>query len=118
MAAPPPSTPTDSNEGPIPLPDIRDQLRRKELQQKIAQMEAEEEAKKVKIKRSDKEAFTKVSRPWICFRFVGKSRVERKRQRLLLCPIHVSLPPTVATDIFVLLHAPGLFFAAATTNSF
>ena len=50
-----------SNEGPIPLPDIRDQLKRKELQEKIAQMEAEEEAKKVKIKRSDKEAFTKVS---------------------------------------------------------
>ena len=49
-----------SDEGPIPLPDIRDQLKRKELQQKIAQMEAEEEAKKVKIKRSDREAFTKV----------------------------------------------------------
>ena len=49
-----------SDEGPIPLPDIRDQLKRKELQQKLAQMEAEEEAKKVKIKRSDREAFTKV----------------------------------------------------------
>lgn len=56
--SPPPSTASD---GQIPLPDIRDQLKRKELQQKIAQMEAEEEAKKVKIKRSDKEAFTKVS---------------------------------------------------------
>ena len=45
----------------MPLPDIRDQLKRKELQEKIAQMEAEEESKRVKIKRSDKEAFTKVS---------------------------------------------------------
>eukprot|EP00977_Amphora_coffeiformis_P017958 scaffold6038_cov125-Amphora_coffeaeformis.AAC.6 len=35
-----------SNEGPIPLPDIRDQLKRKELQEKISKMEAEEQEKK------------------------------------------------------------------------
>jgi hypothetical protein len=52
---------TSTTAGQIPLPDIRDTLRRKELQQKIAQMEADEETKKVRIKRSDKEAFAKVS---------------------------------------------------------
>ena len=57
----PPPEPIEGAADPIPLPDIRDQLKRKELQEKIAQMEADEEAKKVKIKRSDKEAFTKVS---------------------------------------------------------
>ena len=56
----PPIEPIEGAADPIPLPDIRDQLKRKELQEKIAQMEADEEAKKVKIKRSDKEAFTKV----------------------------------------------------------
>jgi hypothetical protein len=56
-----PSSTTSTTDGQIPLPDIRDTLRRKELQQKIAQMEADEETKKVRIKRSDKEAFAKVS---------------------------------------------------------
>ena len=71
-----------SNEGPIPLPDIRDQLKRKELQEKIAQMEAEEEAKKVKIKRSDKEAFTKVSLACSLLSFVF---LLRQLLRLLEC---------------------------------
>ena len=52
---------SSSTEGPIPLPDIRDQLKRKELQEKIAKMEEEEKEQKVKIKRSDKAAFIKVS---------------------------------------------------------
>ena len=51
---------SSSTEGPIPLPDIRDQLKRKELQEKIAKMEEEEKEQKVKIKRSDKAAFIKV----------------------------------------------------------
>lgn len=58
-----PPSPVDNNnqEGTLPLPDIRDQLKRKELQEKIAKMEAEQEETKVKIKRSDKDAYNKVS---------------------------------------------------------
>ena len=48
---------TDST---IPLPDIKESLKRKALEEELAKMEQEAEAKKVKIKRSDKAALAKL----------------------------------------------------------
>ena len=45
----------------IPLPDIRQALQSKALEEEKARIEEEKEAARVKIKRSDKEAFTRVS---------------------------------------------------------
>mmetsp|Transcript_27407 Transcript_27407/g.63402 ORF Transcript_27407/g.63402 Transcript_27407/m.63402 type:complete len:425 (+) Transcript_27407:616-1890(+) len=44
----------------IPLPDIKDTLKRKQLQQELEQMEQEAANKQVKIKRSDTDAFLKL----------------------------------------------------------
>ena len=49
-----------SPEGVIPLPDIKEALQRKEIEQELAKAEAEKEANRVRIKRTDKEAFTKL----------------------------------------------------------
>ena len=46
----------------VPLPDIRQARRRKEMEEELARMEAEKELNRPKVKRSDKEAFTRVSR--------------------------------------------------------
>jgi hypothetical protein len=44
----------------IPLPDIKEARKRKQMEEELAKIEQEQEANKVKIKRSDKEAFRKV----------------------------------------------------------
>lgn len=48
------------SEGAIPLPDIKETLKRKEEEER-ARVEEEKLKEKRRIKRSDKEAFTKVS---------------------------------------------------------
>jgi hypothetical protein len=53
-------SPTAASDGAIPLPDIKEVRKRKQLEEAMARMEEEKEEKKVKIKRSDKEAFVKV----------------------------------------------------------
>lgn len=45
----------------IPLPDIKEARKKKQLEEEVARMEQEKEEQKVRIKRSDKEAFRKVS---------------------------------------------------------
>lgn len=45
---------------PIPLPDIRDTLKRKEIEEEMARLSQEKEQQRPKIKRSDREAFVKV----------------------------------------------------------
>lgn len=49
-----------SSDDAIPLPDIRQALKKKAVEEELKRMEAEKEAARVKIKRSDKEAFRKV----------------------------------------------------------
>jgi len=44
----------------IPLPDIKDTLRKKEFEEEMARIEEEEASTRVKIKRSDKKAMAKV----------------------------------------------------------
>ena len=44
----------------VPLPDIKQALQRKAIEKEMEKLEEEQEASKVKIKRSDKEAFAKV----------------------------------------------------------
>ena len=44
----------------IPLPDIREALKKKQIEAELAQIEEEEKENKVLIKRSDKKALTKV----------------------------------------------------------
>jgi hypothetical protein len=51
---------TQDTGGAIPLPDIKQTLRKKEMEEEIARMAEEKEEKKVRIKRTDKEAFRKV----------------------------------------------------------
>jgi len=48
----------------IPLPDIKEAKRKKQMEEELARMEDEKEEKRVRIKRSDKEAFTKVRIVW------------------------------------------------------
>jgi len=55
----------------IPLPDIKEARKRKQMEEELARMEQEKEAQKVKIKRSDKEAFAKVSAMFYNDSFVG-----------------------------------------------
>lgn len=45
---------------PLQLPDIKNQIRKKEMEEEIARMEEEEEERRPRIKRSDKEALAKV----------------------------------------------------------
>jgi hypothetical protein len=52
------------SDGVIPLPDIRQALKKKAVEEELKRMEAEKQANRVKIKRSDKEAFRKVCR-WL-----------------------------------------------------
>jgi hypothetical protein len=47
--------------GAIPLPDIREARKRKQLEEELAREAQEKEEQKVKIKRTDKEAFRRVS---------------------------------------------------------
>lgn len=49
-----------SNDGAIPLPDIREARQKKEAEE-LARQEEERLKEKRRIKRSDKEAFTRVS---------------------------------------------------------
>lgn len=51
--------PVEKEDGSIPLPDIKDTLRRKELEQQMALMEEEQQEKK-KINRKDRKALLKV----------------------------------------------------------
>ena len=44
----------------LPLPDIKDTLRKKELEEEMARIEEEESSSRVKIKRSDRKAMAKV----------------------------------------------------------
>ena len=44
----------------VPLPDIKQALQRKAIEKEMEKIEEEEEANRVKIKRTDKEAFAKV----------------------------------------------------------
>lgn len=44
----------------IPLPDIKDTIRKKELEEEMARMEEDEASSRVKIKRSDRKAMAKV----------------------------------------------------------
>jgi hypothetical protein len=48
-------------EGSIPLPDIKQVLRRKEIEKELERMEEERESQKVKINRKDKKAMARVS---------------------------------------------------------
>lgn len=57
-----------SSSNAIPLPDIKEARKKKQMEEELARMEQEKEEQKVRIKRSDKEAFAKVrfARDWIC----------------------------------------------------
>jgi hypothetical protein len=56
------SSPVQQKEdGAIPLPDIKDTLRRKELEAEMARMEEEQETNTKKIDRKDRKALLKVS---------------------------------------------------------
>jgi hypothetical protein len=55
------STIETDNDTSIPLPDISDVRRRKKAEEDLQRMEIEKDEKKVRIKRSDKEAFRKVN---------------------------------------------------------
>lgn len=52
--------PPSGSDGVIPLPDIRQALKKKAVEEELKRMEAEKKAARVRIKRSDKEAFRKV----------------------------------------------------------
>jgi hypothetical protein len=56
-------TPRGSDTITIPLPDIKDTLRKKELEEEMARIEEAEAEIRVKIKRSDKKAMAKVRIP-------------------------------------------------------
>ena len=61
MLAPSSSLSSGSGSGDvIPLPDIRQALKKKAVEEELKRMEAEKQANRVKIKRTDKEAFRKV----------------------------------------------------------
>lgn len=45
----------------IPLPDIKEVLRKKEVEEELARIEEEQAETKVKIKRNDKKALAKVT---------------------------------------------------------
>lgn len=51
----------DSSDDPLVLPDIKDMLKKKEIEQEKERIEEEKRQCVKKIKRSDKEAFRKVS---------------------------------------------------------
>jgi hypothetical protein len=48
--------------GAIPLPDIKEARKRKQMEEENARIQQEQDEQKVKIKRTDKEAFRRVSR--------------------------------------------------------
>lgn len=56
----------------IPLPDIKEARKKKQMEEEIARMEQEKEEQKVRIKRTDKEAFRRVS----CFAVVRASLMD------------------------------------------
>lgn len=47
----------------IPLPDIKEVLKKKEMEQELARIEEEDDEQKVKIKRGDRKALLKVWKP-------------------------------------------------------
>jgi hypothetical protein len=49
-----------SDTGAIPLPDIKQVLRKKQMEEELARMAEEKEEMKVRISRKDKVAFAKV----------------------------------------------------------
>jgi hypothetical protein len=51
----------ESGGAAIPLPDIKQALRKKEMEEEQARIEEEEEETKVRIKRTDKKAMARVS---------------------------------------------------------
>lgn len=55
------STSSSISGNAIPLPDIKEARKRKQMEEEIARTEQEKKDKKVRIKRSDKEAFRRVS---------------------------------------------------------
>lgn len=54
------SSAVEPSSNAIPLPDIKEARKKKQMEQELARLEKEQEEQRVKIKRSDKEAFTKV----------------------------------------------------------
>jgi hypothetical protein len=54
------SSSSGATDGAIPLPDIREARMRKRVEEEMAKMEQEKDENRVKIKRSDKEAFRRV----------------------------------------------------------
>ena len=59
--AEPEEAPQQPDSQAIPLPDIREALKKKQMEEELARAQEEEEEQRVLIKRSDKEAFAKVS---------------------------------------------------------
>jgi len=57
-----PNASSNDESGAIPLPDIREARKKKQMEEELARQEEELEEKRVRIKRSDKEAFTRVRR--------------------------------------------------------
>jgi hypothetical protein len=55
-----PLSSTDGETTMIPLPDIKEVLKKKELEEELARIEEEQAETKVKIKRSDRKALAKV----------------------------------------------------------
>ena len=59
------SSPSDITQSPeengaIPLPDIKQALKKKAMEEELARIEEEKDEQRVRIKRTDKEAFAKV----------------------------------------------------------
>lgn len=52
---------SSSVSGAIPLPDIKEARKRKQMEEEMARIQQEQDEQKVKIKRTDKEAFRRVS---------------------------------------------------------
>ena len=68
-----------SSDDPLVLPDIKDMLKKKEIEQENARIEEEKRVNVKKIKRSDKEAFRKVSLMRVLFKvlLLGISHMPR-----------------------------------------
>jgi hypothetical protein len=54
------TVPIDSADNALPLPDIKQALRRKAMEEELARVEEEKESTKVKIKRTDRVAMARV----------------------------------------------------------
>jgi hypothetical protein len=76
---------TKAEDGAIPLPDIKDTLRRKELEARMAQMEAEQESQKPKIDRKDRQALLKVRFCLFVCLFVYMSVIGTTSKAIFIC---------------------------------